>query len=71
MCSFCAISIPRSFTTRHLSKMAALPDYVLDENAVLKDAAAKWRHGRAPDYSKTRKVYAESTSPVPRTPHDC
>lgn len=51
--------------------MADLPDYVLDENAVLKDAAAKWRHGRAPDYSKTRKVYAESTSlssPLP-IPH--
>lgn len=49
--------------------MADLPDYVLDENAVLKDAAAKWRHGRAPDYSKTRKVYAESTPPPPPNPN--
>ncbi|KAK1833553.1 hypothetical protein QBC39DRAFT_345493 [Podospora conica] len=40
--------------------MADLPDYVLDENAVLKDAAAKWRHGRAPDYSRTRKIWAET-----------
>ncbi|EEP82034.1 conserved hypothetical protein [Uncinocarpus reesii 1704] len=34
----------------------ALPDYVLDCDAVLKDDVA-WRYGRAPDYSKTRKVY--------------
>ena len=40
----------------------ALPDYVLDENAVLKDVINSWRHGRAPDYSRTRKVYAESLS---------
>ncbi|QBZ58627.1 hypothetical protein PoMZ_03583 [Pyricularia oryzae] len=37
----------------------ALPDYVTDENAVTKDKA-KWRYGRAPDYSKTRKIWAES-----------
>lgn len=39
---------------------AALPDYLTDPDAVLKDAEAKWRYGRAPDYSKTRKFYAES-----------
>ena len=39
---------------------AALPDYLTDPNAVLKDSQAKWRYGRAPDYSKTRKVYQES-----------
>lgn len=39
---------------------AALPDYLTDPDAVLKDAQAKWRYGRAPDYSKTRKFYAES-----------
>lgn len=33
---------------------AELPDYVLNENAVLGDKAA-WRHGRAPDYTKTRE----------------
>lgn len=38
----------------------ALPDYVLDADAVLKDANVKWRHGRAPDYSKTRKIWNES-----------
>jgi hypothetical protein len=37
----------------------ALPDYVTDPDAVLKDQA-NWRYGRAPDYSKTRKVFAES-----------
>ncbi|KAK4099024.1 hypothetical protein N658DRAFT_498836 [Parathielavia hyrcaniae] len=37
-----------------------LPDYVLDEDAVLKDAGVNWRHGRAPDYSKTRKVWSET-----------
>ncbi len=48
-----------------------LPDYVLDEDAVLKDAAANWRHGRAPDYSKTRKIYSESkpsSKPHPTCP---
>lgn len=38
-----------------------LPDYVLDPNAVLKDTEVKWRYGRAPDYSKTRTVFEEST----------
>lgn len=40
--------------------MAGLPDYVVDANAVLNDADAKWRHGRAPDYSRTRQIWAES-----------
>jgi hypothetical protein len=39
---------------------AGLPDYVLDADAVLKDTNVNWRHGRAPDYSKTRKVWSES-----------
>jgi hypothetical protein len=43
-------------------EVPGLPDYVLDPNATLKDATATWRHGRAPDYSQTRKVYEESTS---------
>lgn len=38
----------------------ALPDYLLDPNAVLKDYSAKWRYGQAPDYSNTRKVYDQS-----------
>jgi len=51
---------------------AGLPDYVLDEDAVLKDTDVNWRHGRAPDYSKTRKVWAESKQhqhPYPPPPH--
>ncbi|KAI8934816.1 hypothetical protein NX059_008497 [Plenodomus lindquistii] len=38
----------------------ALPDYLTDPDAVLKDTHSKWRYGRAPDYSKTRKVFAET-----------
>lgn len=38
----------------------ALPDYVLDQDAVLKDTDVNWRYGRAPDYSKTRKIWSES-----------
>jgi hypothetical protein len=37
-----------------------LPDYLTNPDAVLGDNDAKWRYGRAPDYSKTRKVFAES-----------
>ncbi|KAF2839769.1 hypothetical protein M501DRAFT_932858 [Patellaria atrata CBS 101060] len=37
-----------------------LPDYLTDPNAVLKDSDAKWRYGRAPDYSKTRDVFAKT-----------
>ncbi|KAH8652811.1 hypothetical protein BGZ60DRAFT_420288 [Tricladium varicosporioides] len=37
-----------------------LPDYLLDPNATLKDDSAKWRYGRAPDYSKTRDVYEQT-----------
>lgn len=39
---------------------AALPDYLTNPDAVLGDSEAKWRYGRAPDYSKTRKMFAES-----------
>ena len=38
----------------------AVPDYVLDANAVLKDKVSSWRYGRAPDYSKTRAYWQES-----------
>ncbi|SPO04363.1 uncharacterized protein DNG_07048 [Cephalotrichum gorgonifer] len=40
----------------------ALPDVVLNPDAVLGDSEAAWRYGRAPDYSKTRKFYAEGKS---------
>ncbi|KAJ6584046.1 hypothetical protein DFH09DRAFT_265818 [Mycena vulgaris] len=45
----------------------ALPDYVLDPNAVLKDASAKWRHKKVPDYSRTRADY-EQTKKMDHTP---
>ena len=41
----------------------AVPDYLLDPNATLKDSFAEWRHGKAPDYSNTRKVYEQSMFP--------
>jgi hypothetical protein len=37
----------------------ALPDYLVDPNAVMNDDA-QWRYGRAPDYSNTRRVWEES-----------
>ncbi|CAE7024387.1 hypothetical protein CFE70_003454 [Pyrenophora teres f. teres 0-1] len=39
---------------------AALPDYLSNPDAVLGDKDARWRYGRAPDYSKTRKVFSET-----------
>ena len=38
----------------------ALPDYLTDNNAILKDEA-EWRYGKAPDYSNTRAEYERST----------
>jgi hypothetical protein len=37
-----------------------LPDYMTDPDAVLKDTTATWRAGGPPDYSTTRKFYAQS-----------
>ncbi|KAK3673121.1 hypothetical protein LTR78_006961 [Recurvomyces mirabilis] len=37
----------------------ALPDYLVSPNAVFDDEGVQWRYGRAPDYSKTRKVWEE------------
>lgn len=49
------------------SPAPALPDVVLSPDAVIGDSTAAWRHGRAPDYSKTRKFWAESTCSFSRT----
>ncbi|KAF2223283.1 hypothetical protein BDZ85DRAFT_197707 [Elsinoe ampelina] len=38
----------------------ALPDYLTTPNATLGDKDANWRYGKAPDYSKTRKVWEET-----------
>ena len=43
--------------------MNDLPDYLLSPNAVLNDTAT-WRHGSAPDYTKTRTFYEKSTAPT-------
>ncbi|KAL8720706.1 MAG: hypothetical protein Q9225_002472 [Loekoesia sp. 1 TL-2023] len=37
----------------------SLPDFLTDPNAVLKDSA-EWRYGKAPDYSNTRAVWAQT-----------
>lgn len=37
----------------------AVPDYLASPNAVFGDEGVQWRYGRAPDYTKTRKVWAE------------
>lgn len=38
----------------------ALPDFMSDPNAVLKDVGAHWRNTQPPDYTKTRKFYSET-----------
>ena len=45
----------------------AVPDYLASPNAVFGDEGVKWRYGRAPDYSKTRKVWEESKHPSSMT----
>lgn len=37
---------------------SSLPDYLLSPDTVLKDEAT-WRFGQAPDYSNTRRAFAE------------
>jgi hypothetical protein len=49
-----------SADTQEPAETSALPDYVLDADAVLKDANVTWRYGKAPDYSRTRQMWAES-----------
>ncbi|KAK2046362.1 hypothetical protein LZ31DRAFT_629853 [Colletotrichum somersetense] len=41
------------------SARTTLPDYVTTPNAVFGDEGVQWRYGRAPDYTKTRKVWRE------------
>lgn len=48
----------------------ALPDFLLSPNAVFNDQGVKWRYGRAPDYSKTRKVWEEGEHAVTRSTAD-
>jgi hypothetical protein len=45
----------------------AIPDYMLDPNAVTRDEAV-WRNGKAPDYSNTRRVWQESMEHCLYTP---
>lgn len=36
--------------------IATVPDYMLDQNAVLRDNVA-WRHGSVPDYSMANAAF--------------
>ncbi|KAK6432219.1 hypothetical protein LTR95_011614 [Oleoguttula sp. CCFEE 5521] len=36
-----------------------VPDYLASPNAVFDDEGVQWRYGKAPDYSKTRKVWED------------
>lgn len=45
--------------TETAEETPALPDYLASPNAVFADEGVQWRYGRAPDYTKTRKVWAE------------
>jgi hypothetical protein len=38
---------------------APIPDYMTDPDAVSKDEGVEWRFGKAPNYSNTRKVWAQ------------
>lgn len=53
----------------------AVPDYLASPNAVFNDEGVQWRYGKAPDYSKTRKVWEEgkrdSRQEAPSRHFDC
>lgn len=38
---------------------SGVPDYLASPNAIFDDEGVQWRYGKAPDYSKTRKVWEE------------
>ncbi|KAK6193364.1 hypothetical protein LQW54_012536 [Pestalotiopsis sp. IQ-011] len=42
------------------SEAPVLPDYMTNQNAVLGDLEATWRFGKPPDYTNTRKVFAQT-----------
>ena len=41
-----------------------LPNYMLDQNAVLRDEGVTWRHGSVPDYSMANAAF-ETGEPQP------
>ncbi|PPJ59246.1 hypothetical protein CBER1_05349 [Cercospora berteroae] len=50
---------PTSAEPETPQELPKVPDYLASPNAVFGDKDVQWRYGRAPDYSKTRKVWAE------------
>ena len=51
--------------TGNTEPAASIPDYLASPNAVFADVHAKWRYGKPPDYTKTRKVWAEGKNTTP------
>lgn len=43
---------------------STLPNYMLDQNAVLRDEGVSWRHGSVPDYSMANAAF-ETGEPQP------
>lgn len=46
--------------TKSPAEATAIPDYMLDPNAVLHDQNVTWRNKRAPDYSKVNATFEET-----------
>ena len=46
--------------TKNPAETTAIPDYMLDPNAVLHDKNVAWRNKRAPDYSKVNATFEET-----------
>lgn len=40
-----------------MQPISALPNYLLDQNAVLRDEGVSWRHGSVPDYSMANAAF--------------
>ncbi|KAI1504929.1 hypothetical protein F5X99DRAFT_331372 [Biscogniauxia marginata] len=41
-------------------ELGDIPDFMTDPDAVLHDSEAEWRYSRPPDYTRTRKYFAET-----------
>lgn len=55
-------SVEAGLATTPPPDAAALPGFYTNPNYVLGDSSATWRFGKPPDYSKTRRLFAESKS---------
>ncbi|KAE9992795.1 hypothetical protein EG327_007719 [Venturia inaequalis] len=53
---------PTEKETASTAEAPALPGFYTDPNFVLGNSSAAWRYGKPPDYSKTRRLFAETKS---------